>query len=307
MPSSKGNVEPAVNVTTSASKKKKWKTELSGWLFLLPFLLVYFVFLLFPVIRGLYLSFFDWTIGSEMSFVGLNNYLYMFTDRHFWRAIWNTIYFVLLSTPVLVVFGLMFALIVNSKLKGTTFLRSIFFLPYILSVSVISYLWVFILQPYSGLLNSILSNFGIGEIFWLNETGLAWLSIVVATLWWTVGFNMVLYLAGLQEIPDEYYEAAKVDGANAWQRFFFITIPSLKRITLLIIILQTIASFKVFGQVWLMTGGGPGTSTRTLVQYIYETGFRADNMGYASAMSYVLFLVTIIISFVQFKLFSAKD
>jgi len=283
------------------------KNNISAWLFLFPFLFLYGWFMLYPIIKGFYISLTKGSFGVESEFVWFENYIEMFKDYHFWEALWNTVYFVFISTPTIVVIGLIMALIVNSKLVGTSFLRSIFFMPYMLAISVVTSIWVFILQPYTGLLNSILHQLGIEkEIFWLSEPTLAWFSILFATLWWTVGFNMVLFLAGLQEIPDEIYEAAEIDGAGPWKKFWYITLPSLKGVMVLVIILQSIASFKLFGQPWLMTGGGPGTSTRPLVQYIYEVGFKEWNPGYASAMSYVLFLVMIIFAFIQYKLMSEK-
>ena len=289
--------------------RAKWESKegLVAYLFLAPFLIVYGLFMIYPIIKGLIISFNDWQFGLEPTFVGFDNYIKMINDSYFWEALWNTIYFVLISTPSLIIFGLLIALIVNSKLKGTTFLRSAFFLPFILSISVMASVWVFIFQPYTGLLNNILSNFGVSEeIFWLTDANLAWISILVATIWWTVGFNMVLFLAGLQEVPQELYEAAKVDGAGPIRTFFSITLPSLKNVVLLIVVLQTINSFKLFGQPYLMTGGGPGSDTRPLVQYIYETAFVDQQMGVASSMSYVLFMITIVFAFMQFKFFSEK-
>ncbi|MDF2959724.1 MAG: binding-protein-dependent transport system inner rane component [Paenibacillus sp.] len=291
-------------------KRKKWNgyEQLLAWLFLLPYLFFYLWFMFYPILKGFIISLNKWTIGLDPQFIGLKNYEVMFKDVQFWQALWHTVYFVLISTPSLVVVGLILALIVNAGLKGTTFLRSAFFLPHILSISVISSIWVFVLQPYTGLVNSILHRFGFAEeIFWLNDANLAWISILVATVWWTVGFNMVLFLAGLQEIPDDLYEAARIDGANGWDCFLNITIPSLRGVIALIVVLQSIASFKLFGQPWIMTQGGPGTATRTLVQYIYETGFRRNDMGLASAMSYVLFMVMILFAVIQFKFLSKKD
>lgn len=284
------------------------KENLKAYLFLAPFLVVYGLFMLYPIIKGFIISFYDWTLGMESTFIGFKNYAIMLNDKYFWEALWNTIYFVLISTPTLIIVGLGIALVVNARLKGTTFLRSAFFLPFILSISVIASIWVFILQPYTGLLNSVLHKLGVTkEIFWLVDPNLAWVSILIATVWWTVGFNMVLFLAGLQEIPDEYYEAAKIDGAGLWRQFISITLPSLKGVILLIVVLQTINSFKLFGQPYLMTGGGPGTATRPLVQYIFEKGFIEHQMGVASAMSYVLFAITILFAFIQFKFFQNKD
>jgi multiple sugar transport system permease protein len=291
-------------------KRKRWNgyEQLLAWLFLLPYLFFYLWFMFYPILKGFIISLNKWTIGMDPKFIGLKNYKVMFKDTNFWEALWNTVYFVLISTPSLVVVGLILALIVNAGMKGTTFLRSAFFLPHILSISVISSIWVFVLQPYTGLVNSILHGFGIAEeIFWLNEANLAWMSILIATIWWTVGFNMVLFLAGLQEIPNDLYEAARIDGANSWDCFWNITLPSLRGVIILIVVLTSIASFKLFGQPWLMTHGGTGTATRGLVQYIYETGFRRNDMGLASAMSYVLFLVMILFAVIQFKFLSKKD
>jgi multiple sugar transport system permease protein len=281
---------------------------LIAYLFLAPFLIIYSLFMLYPIIKGFIISLNNWTLGLEPEFVGLANYKAMIEDSFFWEALGNTVIFVIISTPALILIGLGLALIVNSKLKGTTFLRSVFFLPFILSISVIASIWVFILQPYTGLANTILHNLGFSkEIFWLNQSSLSWLSILIATIWWTVGFNMILFLSGLQEIPDEYYEAAEMDGAGPVRQFFSITLPSLKGVILLTVVLQTINSFKLFGQPYLMTNGGPGTSTRPLVQYIYEKAFIEQQMGVASAMSYVLFAITIIFAFIQFKFFQNKD
>ncbi|XID94604.1 carbohydrate ABC transporter permease [Paenibacillaceae bacterium WGS1546] len=282
--------------------------NIAGYLFLLPFLIIYSMFMLYPIVRGFVTSFHKVSISMESTFIGLSNYTQMLRDKYFWEALWNTFYFVLISTPTLIIVGLSLALIVNASLKGTTFLRSVYFLPFVLSISVISSIWVFILQPYTGLLNTFLHNMGVvSEIFWLDEPTLAWISILIATVWWTVGFNMVLFLAGLQEIPEDLYEAARLDGAGTWRQLVSITFPSLKNVMLLTVVLQTISSFKLFGQTYLMTKGGPGTSTRTLVQYIYEKGFIERDMGTASAMSYVLFVVTIIFAVIQFKFFTNKD
>ena len=296
------------NTIDMAKRKRTIKSNLTAWAFLLPFMIFYGWFMVYPIIKGFITSFTTGTLGVERTFTGLDNYVRMLKDSWFWESMWNTLYFVLISTPTIVAFGLILALIVNAKLKGTTFLRVSFFMPYMLSISVMASIWVFILQPYTGLMNSILGQLGVStEIFWLGDTNLAWISILMATLWWTVGFNMVLFLAGLQEIPEEIYEAADIDGANVWQKFRYITLPSLKGVTTLIIILQSVASFKIFGQPWLMTGGGPGTSTRPLVQYIYEIGFTQWDPGYASAISYVLFAVMAVIAFIQYKLLVKKN
>ncbi len=281
-------------------------TKLSGNIkaipFLLPFFIFYVVFTIFPIVKGLQMSFYDWSLIQKMDFVGLKNYIMMFQDPDFWSSLWNTTLFTILSTPTMIVLGLSLALMANTRSKLRGFFRGAYFLPSILSVSVISYIAIFILQPYTGFLNSILHLIGIeGEPLWLANSTLAWVSIVGVTLWWTVGFNMILFLAALQEIPDYLYEAANIDGATPWQKFWNITFPQLIPIGRVVLLLQILSSYKVFAQILLITGGGPGTTTRPLIQYIYETGFDKFNLGYAATMSYALFFILLILSLIQLR------
>jgi len=284
------------------------KENIAAWMFLLPFLVFYIGFLLFPILRGFYVSLFDSTLGKmDTVFVGFQNYIRIFTDKHFWEALFNTAFFVLISTPVIAMLGFIFAILINLKLKGTTFIRVAYFSSYVLSMSVVTGLWIFIYQPYTGLLSNIAASIGANELFWLNTRWLVWIAVLITTAWWTVGFNMVLFLAGLQNIPEEIYQAASIDGANRAQTLFKVTIPMLKETIALVILLQMIASFKLFGQTYLMAGGGPGTHTRTLVHYIYETGFTNRKMGLASAMSVALLAVILLFSLIQNKIFATKD
>lgn len=288
-------------------KSHIYKNYLTALAFLAPFMILYLIFWIYPIFKGFLSSLSSGTFGAEKTFVGLDNYRYMMEDEKFWSALWNTLYFILISTPSIVVLGLGMAILVNMKLKGTTILRMAFFMPYMLSVSVIGSIWVFILQSRTGLIAETLNSFGITMgVSFFGSWGMGWLSILIATLWWTVGFNMILFLAGLQEIPEDLYEAADIDGANKWAQFRFITMPSLKGVTALVILLQTIASFKLFGQTWLITKGGPGTSTTPLVHYIYQIAFRQWDTGYASAVSFVLFLTIALISLAQYKLLMGK-
>lgn len=296
-------------ISVSAYKRKETiRNYATAALFLAPFMVLYIWFWIYPIIQGFITSLTTGSYGVEQNFVGLSNYAYMLTDNKFWVSFGNTLYFILISTPTIVVLGLIMALIVNSKLKGTTILRSAFFMPYMLSISVVGSIWVFILQSRTGLLAETFQLFGYTmEISWFGSWGMGWLSILIATLWWTVGFNMILFLAGLQEIPEEIYEAADIDGASSWEKFRYITFPSLRGVTALVILLQTIASFKLFGQTFLITNGGPGISTTPLVHYIYQVAFRQWDMGYASAISFVLFLVISLIAFIQYKVLMKKD
>ena len=261
---------------------------------------------MYPILKGMKLSLYDSTLGGKEVFIGLGNYVEMFQDSGFWESLWNTVFYVFISTPVMVVVGFIFALFINSKIKGITFIRTCLFSPYVLSMSVVTGLWIFIFQPYTGLVTRLTSCLGISEMYWLNTRGLVWVAILVTTVWWTVGFNMILFLAGLQDVPEDVYEAARIDGAGRRQILFGITIPMMKDSIALVVMLQMIASFKLFGQTYLMSGGGPGTSTRTIVHYIYETGFTNRHMGSAAAMSVAFFAVVLAASLIQNRIFSKE-
>ncbi|GAB2570111.1 carbohydrate ABC transporter permease [Gracilibacillus alcaliphilus] len=282
--------------------KKPWKQDLKAVPFLLPFFIAYFTFTILPIFKGLEMSLYDWNLVGKLDFVGLANYTEMVMDNRFWRTLGNTTLFVILTTPTMVILALVLALLANLNTKLKTFFRSSFFLPSILSVSVISFLAIFMLQPYNGFINNIIQSFGIeAEPFWMADPVLAWVSIVVVTLWWTVGFNMILFLASLQDIPEALYEASEIDGATRWEQFKYITLPQLTPISKVILLLQVLASYKVFAQILLITGGGPGGATRPLIQYIYEAGFTQNNLGYAATMSYALFFILLILSIIQLR------
>ena len=285
------------------------KDLLSGYGFLLPFLLFYIIFNLYPMIQGFIISFFKWNITGTKTFVGAANYLRLLKDDVFWKALINTVVYVVVSTPIFMLGSLVLALIVDSKLLvGKSFVRSAYFLPNILAVSITAVIWLNLLQPYTGLMNAAIHAIGVEkEIFWLNDANLVWPSIILVTFWGNTGNYMQIYLAGLQDIPAEHYEAASLDGANRLQRIVWITIPSLKRTHLLVLFLQVIASFKIFGQVYLITGGGPGGASRTLLQYVYETGFTTFQMGQASAASFVLLLIVLAVSIVQLKIMNKQE
>ncbi|SFP65561.1 carbohydrate ABC transporter permease [Salibacterium halotolerans] len=285
-------------------KNQMWRNDLLAGMFLLPFFLIYVVFTIFPIFKGLQMSFYDWSLIEQGAFAGFSQYTALFTDPGFWQSLWNTTLFVILSTPGMIILALVLALLanINAGPKLRTFLRGSYFIPSILSVSVISYIAIFMLQPYSGIVNNMLNTFGYeGQVYWLANPALAWLSIVGVTLWWTVGFNFILFLTSLQNIPDMFYEAAEIDGATRWQMFKNITLPQLIPISRVIFLLQVLASFKVFAQILLITDGGPGKSTRPLIQYIYEMGFEQYDLGYAAAMSYVLFFILLIFSVIQIR------
>jgi multiple sugar transport system permease protein len=285
------------------------RDNIQAYLFLAPFMVVYIIFIIYPVIQAAYMSFFKWDLLAPHlnKFIGLRNYTSMFSDSIFWTSFSNTLEFVLLSTPLIVGVGLLLALLLNRSDKIAAFFRTVYFAPYVFSVAVLTLIWGFLLNPQSGILAEFLSLFNIEPISWLTNPQLAMPAIVITTLWWTMGFNMVLFLAGLQDIDGSLYEAAELDGAGTWAQFRHITIPGLQRTILLVVILQVIASFQIFGQVYIMTRGGPGGTTRVLIQYIYESGFRDFQLGYAAAMSLVLFIVMLLVSYLQFRFTPQED
>lgn len=287
-------------------KSKKIIQKKSSWfaalIFILPFFIIYSLFIIWPVIQGVYVSFHKWGLMGKVKFTGLNNYKKLLSDKYFWESLGNTVTFVVITVPIIIIAALILSLLANRKSKLKKLSRISFYLPSILSVSVISYIAVYMASPYTGFINNLLHTFGLPyniEPLWLSDEKLAWITLAITTAWWTVGTSMLLYLAALQDISQEMYEAADIDGATGAKKLFKITLPLLKPTTWMILLLQVIACFKVFGQIRMITGGGPGTSTRPIIQYIYETAFTKNDMGYASAMSYILFAILVILTLVQ--------
>ncbi|MBP2477954.1 multiple sugar transport system permease protein [Crossiella equi] len=279
----------------------------SGFWFVLPFLVLYLAFLVAPLLLGLKMSFTDQSItgaGSDV-WVGLDNYIELFGDPVVWRSLWNTLVFTLLSTPVLLLLGLALALLTHRRLPAAWLFRLAFFAPYVLPVSVVVLVWMWLYQPGFGLINDTLVRLGLSEVGWLSDNDVVMLSVVLTTVWWTVGFNYLLYLAGLSEIPREQYEAAALDGATGWRALRWITLPLLARTHVLVLVLQVLASLKVFDQVYLLTGG-TNPEVRSIVQYVYESGFTNFRVGYASAISYVFFALVIVLAVLQLRIVRAR-
>ena len=279
------------------------------YLFIGPHLLFFLAFMVVPTVFGLYISFFNWDFLGSARFVGFKNYLNLFDKSmiqgtYFWPAVWATVEFVLYSVPLLLLIPLLLALALNTRLRGRVVFRTVFFAPVILSVATVAIIWRWMLDTNAGLVNYFAKAwFGIDRLTpWLVEQPWAWISLVIMTVWWTIGSNMVLFLAGLQEIPEHLYEAASIDGARGFHCFWHITLPLLKPTTLFVTVMTTIASFNVFGQPYMTTGGGPGTSTRVAIMLIRNEAFKDFRMGSASAMAWVLGLIMIVISLVQFRL-----
>jgi multiple sugar transport system permease protein len=282
------------------------------YLFLAPYLILFGVFVLAPSVYVIWISLHDWDfLLPGKPFVGLKNYLDLFrsgtvTSAPFWQSMTATGKFVLYSVPLLVAVPLAVAVLLNQRFPGRNFFRAAFFAPYVLGVAVIGILWRFLLDPNIGLLNHYLGKIGIDNLPWTTQTPWVWAALVGPTVWWTLGFNTVIYLAGLQDIPKELYEAAKVDGASAWQQFRNVTIPGLRPVLVFVITITILASANLFGQSYLITQGRPGVETRSAIMYIGQEGLRDFRMGNAAAMSFLLTLALILISVANFLLFRER-
>ena len=288
----------------------RWRTlrkQAPNYLFVLPHLVFVLVFLAGPVVFGFWLSFHSWEILSPAKpFVGLDNYRELSRDGLFYTTAGNTLKFALLMVVAEVALGMALALLVNRRFPGRLLVRVILFAPRVISVITMAIIWQWLLNRDWGFINYQLWNLGFEPFNWLGDPGLALPSIAGATSWWVVGFAMIVYLAGLQNIPEHLYEAARIDGASTWAQFWYITLPLLGPTTLFVSVSAFIAHMQVFGQIYLMTQGGPYYSTMSVVQYIYDHGFRYFRMGYAAAMSFALAAVILVVTLVQFKLLNRQ-
>ncbi|WP_423188964.1 carbohydrate ABC transporter permease [Alkalibacterium sp. f15] len=283
-------------------------------LMFLPFLLFFVLFWIVPFFYGLYVSLHNWTVsGGNNGFVGLDNYMKilqpgsMFHDS-FMNALGNTIYFVVISIIPLVVFALLLALLIKhipGKLK--VFFRTVFFISYAVSVTAVSAIFKWLFTGNGGYVNNVLQNFGMNQFRWLNEQPYAWMVILAATVWWTIGYNMILFVNALDEVDDNLYEAAALDGANAWKRFWYVTYPSIKGVFAFVLIITIIASFNLYGQTLLITVGGPARSTTSLTMLIQNTIFSQNNLGMGSAMAIIMGVIMVIITLIQYMIGFRKD
>lgn len=287
-------------------KGKSYRAESSqrkiAYLFLAPNLLGYVVFVLIPVIWSLVLSFTDWDGFGELKFIGLKNYITLFKDETFLISIKNNIVYTIGTVPVSIFIGLLVAIIMNKKLKGINIFRAIYFMPYITAVVAVAVVWSAFYHPSMGPINMFLKSIGMANPpRWLSSTTWALPAVMIMTVWKGFGYNMVILLAGLQGIPKELYEAGEMDGANWFQQFRNITVPMLSPTIFFVTIMGIITSFKVFDQIYAMTGGGPGRATNVLVYYIYTESFQNSRFGYASALAYVLFALILMVTLIQFR------
>jgi len=270
--------------------------------FLAPNLLGFLVFTMIPIGIGIGMAFFNWDGANEPVFNGISNFARMFRDSQFQNALLVTFLYTALTVPVTIVLSLLVASLLTVKIRLTTLYRSIFFFPYIASIVAVAVVWQFLYHADMGPINEFLRSIGIAEPpRWTSSKDTALMAVAIMNIWRSVGYYMVLYIAGIVGIPAVFYEAAAVDGANVWQKFWHITLPMLSPTTFFIVIISIINSFQSFTPIYVMTGGGPGTATQVLVFRIYEEAFVLSNFGYASAMAVVLFLIVLLFTIFQFR------
>jgi multiple sugar transport system permease protein len=271
-----------------------------GLLFVAPFLLLYSIILIYPLLRGIWLSLHQVDLFGDGHFVGAGNYLRLAQDPIFAASLKNTFLVTLMIVPPLAVIALALALALNSAGRGAALLRGVFFSSAVLSVTIVTLIWRFVLAPDAGLLGELWQGFGWEPLPFLSAPGLVLPALAITTIWWSLGLPMLLFLAGLQQIPQDMYEAAALDNAGRWTTFWRITVPALRRTLVLVVMLQTAAQLQLFGQSQLMTGGGPGGASRTAVLFLFETAFGRWELGYASAAAEVLFLIILAVTLTQY-------
>jgi multiple sugar transport system permease protein len=280
----------------------------TAYFFLAPALLAIFIFFFIPVIAAFIISFTDfdiYTLGdlSTLRFTGLGNYIKLIGDDLFWTALGNTFYFVLVAGPLSIIISLGAAIILNSKLvRFKAIFRLSYFIPVVTTLVAVAIVWRFIYHHNFGILNFFLGFFGINPIDWLGDPFWAMPSIILMAVWKNFGYNMIIFIAGLQNIPEELYEAASIEGAGGWQKFKSITIPMLAPTTVFISVITMIGFFQLFAEPYIMTQGGPLNSTLSIVQYMYQEGFRWWNMGYSASIAFVLFFIIFIGTLIQFRI-----
>jgi multiple sugar transport system permease protein len=273
-----------------------------GLAFVAPFLLVYLLVLILPALHGIWLSLHVVDIWGDGRFAGLTNYARLVADPVFAQALGNTFLITLMVVPILTVIALALALALNRATRAAAVLRGIFFSSAVLSVTIVTLIWRFILAPDAGLLGELAQAAGWEPLPFLSSPGLALWALALTTIWWSIGLPMLLFLAGLQQVPADLYEAAALDRAGRWRTFASITVPSLKRTTILVVMLQTAAQLQLFGQAQLLTGGGPSGASRTVVLFMNEVAFGRWELGYAQAAAEVLFLIILGVTLTQYWL-----
>lgn len=282
--------------------KKQKKENLFGYIFVGPQLIGFLLFVAFPLLFSIYLCFAEWNLVDLPTFVGLKNFEAVFRDKIFWKSIGNTFIYILITVPLTLLTSLTLAILTNRKLPFMKFYRAAFFLPMVTSTVAIAMVWLFIYQPYGGILNTILEFFGVqNPPKWLQDSNLARFAVSLVTIWLKVGYYYIIFDAGLKNIPNELYEAAQIDGASTWTKIKRITLPMLSSVMFFVMVMLFIDIFNMFNEVYIMTAGGPDYSTYTLSMYIYFYAFTEFDMGRAAVGSWVLFTLVAIVTVIQFR------
>jgi len=306
------NQQAQIGAASAVHKRKPlWQRPdqwLAGYLFVAPAAILLVIFSIIAIVVSLYLSFFDFDIISRGGpFIGLGNYREaLFADKLFWIALFNTAFYAVGVVPGITVISFLLAFAGNRVVYGKGIFRTVYFLPSITPLVVISLVWVWLYSPL-GMFNQILTRIGISGPNWLMEPRTSMISVIIMSIWVHVGYYVVIYLAGLADIPRDFYDAARVDGANTWQEIIYITVPLLRNVTLFVTVTLAIGAFQVFTQIYIMTLGGPGSATTSMQLLIFRAGFQYFRMGYASALSWLLFAVIFILVAIQLRTTRAEQ
>jgi ABC-type sugar transport system permease subunit len=275
------------------------KKKYIPYLLVSPYIIHFIVFVAFPVCFSLILTFNQWNIISPMEFVGVQNYKHLLHDRLFWKAIVNTLYFLIIHIPLQLAVALALAEFLNTKIPLRGFFRAAYFLPVVVSGVVVTMLWQQLFAFNSGVINRLLTSFGFGKVGWLVDPDMAMVSIAIMATWKNVGLYVILFLVGLQTVPRHYYEAADLEGASAWQKFRHITLPSINPTIFMVVILSTIGGFSLFIEPYIMTGGGPMNRTLSAVLYIYKQAFEYYHMGYSATLGFTFAIMIMLVIIIQ--------
>lgn len=282
--------------------KNVQKEKIAGYSFLSPNLIGFIVFSLIPIIASIFLTFTRWNLASSPKFVGLQNFSILLKDELFWRYLWNTFYYAIGTIPLTVILAFSLAYLLNRKIRGVVFFRTLYFLPSVTLLVAVAIVWSWLYNADFGLFNYFLGKLGMTGPRWLQSKTWAMPAIIIMGIWKGVGYSMLIFLAGLQNIPEQYYEAAEIDGANWWHRIIHITIPLISPTTFFVIVTTTIGSIQGFDQFYIMTRGGPSGATTTLVYYIFQNAFEWFKMGYAATVALMLFVIVLALTLIQWRL-----
>jgi len=292
------------DITPNSLKKRRIKDNLVAYSFILPNFLGFAVFTLGPILFAVYLAFTKWNGSGDITFIGLKNFIDLWSDSRFLTSLKNTIVYSVAVVPLTVVASLFLAILLNQKIYARNFFRTVNFFPYVASLVAVAVVWNMLFNPAKGPVNMLLSFFGVADENlprWAADKDWAMFTVILFSVWKNAGYYMIIYLAGLQGISAQLYEAATLDGATKRQQFWYVTLPQLRPTTFFVVVMLTIQCFKVYDQIYMITQGGPGTSTLVLVYHIYNTAFISWDLGYASAIAMVLFLLVLVVTIIQFR------